>query len=109
MTNPELSVVVPAFNEAEGLAAFLEQLFGVLHGCCADFEVWIIDDGSRDATWQQARNEQEKYPQLRGVQFTAQGATTHSIVMRSLTRSIRIIETRHSAQRGTAFAHYKEA
>lgn len=48
---------------------------------------------------------------LRGVQFTAQGATTHSIVMRSLTRSIRIIETRHSALRGTAFAHYhyKEA
>lgn len=67
---PELSVIVPAFNEAEGLAAFLEQLFGVLHGCCADFEVWVIDDGSRDATWQQALNEQSKYPQLCGVQFT---------------------------------------
>lgn len=67
---PELSVIVPAFNEAEGLAAFLELLFGVLHTCCADFEVWVIDDGSRDTTWQQARNEQSKYPQLRGVQFT---------------------------------------
>ena len=67
---PELSIIIPAFNEAEGLAAFLEQLFRVLHGCCTDFEVWVIDDGSRDATWQQARNEQAKYPQLRGVQFT---------------------------------------
>lgn len=45
---------------------------------------------------------------LRGVQFTPDGATTHSIVMRSLTRSIRIIETRHSSQRGTAFTHYRE-
>ena len=69
-TAPELSVIVPAFNEAEGLSAFLEQLFGVLHGCCTDFEVWIVDDGSRDATWQQACNEQAKYPQLRGVKFT---------------------------------------
>ena len=69
-TTPELSVVVPAFNEAEGLAAFLKQLFDVLHSCCTDFEVWVIDDGSRDATWQQVRCEQTKYPQLRGVQFT---------------------------------------
>lgn len=69
-TSPEVSVIVPAFNEAEGLAAFLKQLFGVLRGCCSDFEVWVIDDGSRDATWQQALNEQAKYPQLRGVQFT---------------------------------------
>ncbi len=44
---------------------------------------------------------------LRGVQFTSWGAMTHSIVMRSLTRSIRFIETRHSAQLGTAFAHYQ--
>jgi fructose-1,6-bisphosphatase II len=44
---------------------------------------------------------------LRGVQFTPWGAVTHSIVMRSLTRSIRFIETRHSAQSGTAFAHYQ--
>ena len=68
--NPELSIIVPAFNEAEGLAAFLKILFTVLHGCCTDFEVWVIDDGSRDATWEQATIEQAKYPQLHGVKFT---------------------------------------
>jgi glycosyltransferase involved in cell wall biosynthesis len=67
---PELSVVVPAFNEAEGLAAFLEQLFGVLRNCTDSYEVWVVNDGSRDATWEKLRAETARYPQLRGVSFT---------------------------------------
>jgi glycosyltransferase involved in cell wall biosynthesis len=67
---PELSVVVPAFNEAEGLSEFLKQLFGVLQSCCASYDVWIVDDGSRDATWERVRSEIKLYPQLRGLRFT---------------------------------------
>lgn len=67
---PEVSIVVPAFNEAEGLALFLEQLFGVLRGCSASHEVWVVDDGSRDATWERLRGELGHYPQLHGVRFT---------------------------------------
>ena len=66
----KLSVVVPAFNEAEGIAAFLEQLFAVLRGCCSDFEIWVIDDGSCDATWARLCAEQLRYPQLHGLRFT---------------------------------------
>lgn len=66
----ELSVVVPAFNEEQGIAAFLEQLFGVLRLCCARFEVWVIDDGSRDGTWKQLAVERTRYPELRGLRFT---------------------------------------
>lgn len=70
MTGTELSVIVPAFNEAEGIAEFLEILFGVLRGCCARFEVWIVDDGSRDDTWQRVHAVRERYPELRGIRFT---------------------------------------
>jgi len=38
---PEVSVIVPAFNEAAGLARFLEQLFAVLRGCSGRHEVWV--------------------------------------------------------------------
>ncbi len=69
-TGTELSVIVPAFNEARGIAAFLEILFGVLRGCCARFDVWIVDDGSRDDTWQQLRSARARYPELRGLRFT---------------------------------------
>ncbi|MGE5816554.1 MAG: glycosyltransferase family 2 protein [Deltaproteobacteria bacterium] len=66
----ELSVIVPAFNEAQGIAAFLDVLFGVLHGCCARFDVWVVDDGSRDDTWQPLCCARERYPELRGLRFT---------------------------------------
>lgn len=49
---PEISVVVPAFNEAEGIAIFLEQLHRTLKQCSVDFDIWVVDDGSRDATWE---------------------------------------------------------
>jgi polyisoprenyl-phosphate glycosyltransferase len=66
----ELSVVIPAFNEAQGIAAFLDVLFGVLRGCCARFDVWVVDDGSRDDTWERLRSARERYPELRGLRFT---------------------------------------
>lgn len=69
-TKPEVSIIVPAFNEAAGLHLFLEQLFAVMHGCSNSFEVWVIDDGSRDATWERLRGELGNYPQLRGLRFT---------------------------------------
>jgi glycosyltransferase involved in cell wall biosynthesis len=67
---PELSVVVPAFNEEQGISVFLERLFGVLRSCCSRFEVWVIDDGSRDGTWTRLTAERARYPELRGLRFT---------------------------------------
>jgi glycosyltransferase involved in cell wall biosynthesis len=67
---PELSVIVPAYNEAAGLPVFFKDLFAVLQNCCTSFEVWVVDDGSRDATWECVRAEAARYPQLRGLRFT---------------------------------------
>ena len=47
---PTLSVVVPCFNEEEGIAACHERLSGVLQGMGISYEVIYIDDGSRDGT-----------------------------------------------------------
>ena len=66
----ELSVVVPAFNEEQGIAAFLQLLFEVLHSCCTRFEVWVVDDGSRDRTWKQLTDLRAGYPELRALRFT---------------------------------------
>lgn len=69
-TPVELSVVVPAFNEEQGIAPFLELLFGVLRSCCTRFEVWVIDDGSRDGTWRELVAARMRYAELRGLRFT---------------------------------------
>lgn len=70
LTAPELSVVVPAFNEEAGIGAFLQALVTSLKSCCGDFEIWLVDDGSRDATWEKLCQARQDIPQLRGLRFT---------------------------------------
>jgi glycosyltransferase involved in cell wall biosynthesis len=45
-----LSVFFPAYNDACSLPGLIEKTFAVLPHCAADFEVIVIDDGSRDDT-----------------------------------------------------------
>lgn len=53
--HPELSVVIPMFNEAENIAPLLARLVPVLEACAASFEIVFVDDGSRDATLERLR------------------------------------------------------
>ena len=50
MTAPWLSVVVPAFDEAERIAKTLDALVAYFEGYDQPFEILVVDDGSRDAT-----------------------------------------------------------
>lgn len=45
-----LSVVVPCFNEERGIERLYQALADVLPGITDEFEVLLIDDGSRDGT-----------------------------------------------------------
>jgi dolichol-phosphate mannosyltransferase len=47
---PELSVVMPAFNEEEVLPLALAQATAALDHLCDEWELVIVDDGSTDAT-----------------------------------------------------------
>ena len=48
----KLTVVVPAYNESEGLRDFHARLAKVLDGLDLESEVLYVDDGSRDDTYQ---------------------------------------------------------
>jgi len=47
---PRISCVVPAFNEAANLESLLTALTAQLRSLVPDWEILIVDDGSRDAT-----------------------------------------------------------
>jgi len=49
---PPLSVVVPVFNEEEGLRAFYESLTAVLDEVCPGAEIVFVNDGSSDRSYQ---------------------------------------------------------
>jgi glycosyltransferase involved in cell wall biosynthesis len=48
--DPVVSIVAPAYNEAENLAAFVAAMTPVLDGTGEPWEIVFVDDGSRDAT-----------------------------------------------------------
>jgi dolichol-phosphate mannosyltransferase len=47
---PDLSIVVPTYNERDGLAALVEALFSVCAAHDIDLELVIVDDNSPDGT-----------------------------------------------------------
>ncbi len=56
MPMPTLTVVVPAYNESEGLREFHARLAAVFADLDLDCSVLYVDDGSRDDTWSVMRN-----------------------------------------------------
>lgn len=52
---PDISVVVPLFNESANLRPLADGLTAVLSDCDATFETIFVDDGSTDDSWQKIR------------------------------------------------------
>jgi glycosyltransferase involved in cell wall biosynthesis len=48
---PAFSFVVPVYDEAPSLRELAEQIRAVCDDLGADYEVWFVDDGSRDDSW----------------------------------------------------------
>jgi glycosyltransferase involved in cell wall biosynthesis len=68
----DVSVLVPAKDEAENLPLFLELAEAAFRGEKARYEVVVVDDGSTDATWAVLQELQARYPFLRAVRHRTQ-------------------------------------
>src|SRR6478672_9568577 len=49
---PDLSVVAPCYDEESGLREFHRRVSAVVAGCGVTYEIVLVDDGSRDRTWE---------------------------------------------------------
>lgn len=65
----DLTVVVPAYNEAESLPELAEWIDRVCTGSSISYEVIIIDDGSSDGTWETVRHIATSNNRIKGVRF----------------------------------------
>jgi glycosyltransferase involved in cell wall biosynthesis len=68
---PELSVLVPAHDEADNLAAFVDQAEAALRPVPYPCEVVVVDDGSTDGTAALLRRLTAQHPFLRVVTHRA--------------------------------------
>ncbi|WP_237771326.1 glycosyltransferase family 2 protein [Kribbella sp. ALI-6-A] len=66
---PDLTVVVPMYDEQEVLPIFFERMRPVLDGLGVSYELLVVDDGSRDATASMLLAAATDWPQLRLVRL----------------------------------------
>ena len=69
MDRPQISVVIPLFNEEENVRALLDELFNELAKLERTFEVICVDDGSRDRTFQELSRIAAERRELRVIRF----------------------------------------
>ncbi|MFZ1285611.1 MAG: glycosyltransferase family 2 protein [Candidatus Phosphoribacter sp.] len=68
---PELSVVIPMFDEQEMLPLLAQRLRPILDGLTEGYEVVCVDDGSRDLTPALLHKLARDWPQVRVVRLRA--------------------------------------
>jgi len=67
----DVSVLVPAKDEAENLPRFLELCAAAFADRAERYELLVIDDGSTDGSWALLQDLQSKYPFLRAARHRA--------------------------------------
>ena len=66
----KLSIVTPMFNESESISAFIETMKEALSKLTENFEIVCINDGSRDSTLQELKQEHRKDIRIKIVSFS---------------------------------------
>jgi len=63
----DISVVVPLYNEAESLPELTEWIRKVMQQNAFSYEIILVDDGSRDSSWQAIRELKKKHGEISGI------------------------------------------
>ena len=83
MSTPQLSIVVPVFNEQDNVAPLVAEILAALRGRAADdggdFEIVYVDDHSRDGTFDALQRLRATTPELRVLRHAVQSGQSTAI------------------------------
>ena len=65
----DLSIVVPLKDEDESLPELCSWIQGVVNGQGYSYEVILVDDGSRDKSWEVIQQLSRHNPHIKGIRF----------------------------------------
>ena len=78
---PQVSVIVPVFNEEASLAALFGRLYPAMDRLLVPYELLFVDDGSRDASVPMLRAQFERRPDCTRVIVLASNAGQHMAIL----------------------------
>ncbi len=67
MNTPEVSIVIPVYNEEAGLQSLFDRLYPALDKLNRSYEVIFINDGSKDRSPAMLREQFQKRPEVTRV------------------------------------------
>lgn len=65
----DISVVVPLYNEVESLPELTSWISRVMDENRFTYEILLVDDGSKDGSWEMIKKLRENNPFIRGIKF----------------------------------------
>jgi len=65
-----ISVIIPVYNESTNIDEMVERLKASLIGSNSNYEVWFIDDGSNDGTFEKVKLQRQIDPSIKCVSFS---------------------------------------
>jgi len=78
---PELSIVIPIYNEAAVLDTLFARLYPALDALKRSYEIIFIDDGSRDRSAAMLRIQYQQRPDVTRVVYLRANAGQHAAIM----------------------------
>jgi undecaprenyl-phosphate 4-deoxy-4-formamido-L-arabinose transferase len=81
MTNPQLSVVIPVYNEEQGLQTLFDRLYPALDKLGISYEVLFVNDGSRDRSAAILREQFQTRPDVTRVILFSGNFGQHMAIM----------------------------
>jgi len=81
MSAPQLSVVIPVYNEEHGLEALFRRLYPALDGLGISYEILFVNDGSRDCSAALLRQQFQLRPDVTRVILFSGNFGQHMAIM----------------------------
>jgi undecaprenyl-phosphate 4-deoxy-4-formamido-L-arabinose transferase len=81
MSEPKISVVVPVYNEEEGLESLFARLYPALDALGRSYEAVFVDDGSRDRSVALLRQQFAKRPEVTRVVVFSGNFGQHNAIL----------------------------